>query len=152
MLSQYLMGSVVWECKAHLPLRISYFPALRLHCDQDRACEALWEWQSVLRGQPSGSSGCRTQCHAHESLQWFAYLEGFGHFPFRWRVTDVRIPRKKIKSHPISSSFSWMVLRRREWREEEGGNPFPMSWLFSEGYPLTLLLSALLLRPFGGKN
>lgn len=69
---------------------------------------------------------------ASEALQWCAYLEGFGHFPFGWRVTREISGEKKRNPTPLYSS---MVLRRGEWWEEKGGNPFPISQPYSEGPP-----------------
>lgn len=146
MLCQCLMGSVVRGCKASISLCTPYFPALRLHRDQDRSL-----WSSLrdhgLRGQPSGKRGCMRHCHACEALQWYAYLEGFGHFPFSWRVTDLRNPRKKIPPHPIfffiNSFEAWGMMGRRRRQS------LPHLSAILIGTCLTLLLSALLWEHLG---
>lgn len=132
MLCQCLMGSVVWGCKACISLCIPYFPALQLHHDQDGSlCSSFGD--RGLRGQPLGERGCVRHCHAREALQSYAYFGGFGHFPFSWRLTDLRKPGKKIPPQPIFFFIS--SLRHGEWWEEEGGNAFPISQPFSEASP-----------------
>lgn len=146
MLCQCLMGSVVWGCRACVSLCTPYFPALQLHHDQDGSpCSSFGD--HGLRGQSLGERGCVRHCHACEALQSYAYFGGFGHFPFSWRLTDLRKPGKKnptaahLLFHQQSEAWGVMGGRRRQ--------SLPHLSAILRGIPLALLLSALLLRAFG---